>query len=168
MISKSYNFIDFLASKALARKWQQDGLPTDDFSTENGVFVTAGLRWALNIDPQMQAFKWIKKMHDDLVVADTKDTDFLKKIENGIQKGHTVLLKDVGETLDPTLDNVLNKSLIQHGRRFAVKFGASEIDYNMKFRLFITTRLPNPHYTPEISTKVNVVNFIVVESGLEE
>jgi len=28
-----------------------DGLPTDDFSTENGVFVTKGLRWALNIDP---------------------------------------------------------------------------------------------------------------------
>jgi len=60
----------------------------------------------------MQAFKWIKKMYDDLVIADTKDTDFLKKIEIGIQKGHTVLLKDVGETLDPTLDNLLNKSLI--------------------------------------------------------
>jgi dynein heavy chain len=28
--------------------------------------------------------------------------------------------------------------------------------------------MSNPHYTPEISTKVNVVNFIVVESGLEE
>lgn len=63
---------------------------------------------------------------------------------------------------------MLNKSLIQHGRRFAIKFGANEIDYNTKFRLFITTRLSNPHYTPEISTKVNVVNFIVVESGLEE
>jgi len=63
---------------------------------------------------------------------------------------------------------LLNKSLIQHGRRFAIKFGANEIDYNTKFRLFITTRLSNPHYTPEISTKVNVVNFIVVESGLEE
>jgi len=32
----------------------------------------------------MQAFKWIKKMQDDLVVADVKDSDFLKKIENGI------------------------------------------------------------------------------------
>lgn len=168
-ISKDYQFTEFLASKALARKWQTEGLPTDDFSTENGVFVTAGLRWALNIDPQMQAFKWIKKMYEsELVVADTKDSDFLKKIETGIQKGHTVLLKDVGETLDPTLDNVLNKSLVQHGRRFAVKFGANEIDYNLKFRLFITTRLSNPHFTPEISTKVNVVNFIVIESGLEE
>ena len=48
-----------------------DGLPTDDFSTENGVFVKQGLRWALNIDPQTQANKWIKKMEgDNLQVAD--------------------------------------------------------------------------------------------------
>lgn len=51
-------------------------------------------------------------MYDDLVIADTKDSDYMKKIEIGIQKGHTVLLQDVGETLDPTLDNVLNKALI--------------------------------------------------------
>jgi dynein heavy chain len=107
-------------------------------------------------------------MCDDLIVADVKDADYLKKMENAIQKGQTILLQDVGEYLDPTLDNVLNKSLIQHGKRWAVKFGANEIEYNMKFQLYITTRLPNPHYTPEISTKVNVVNFIVVESGLEE
>lgn len=67
-------------------------MPTDDFSTENGVFVTSGLRWALNIDPQIQAAKWLKKMYDDLVIADTKDSDCMKKIEIGIQKGHTVLL----------------------------------------------------------------------------
>jgi dynein heavy chain, axonemal len=92
----------------------------------------------------------------------------MKKLEQAIQKGHTLLLQDVGETLDPTLDNVLNKAIIQNGKRWSVKFGSSEIEYNMKFQLYITTRLPNPHYTPEISTKVNVVNFIVKESGLEE
>jgi len=53
--SKDYDFVEFLAGKALAREWQQNGLPTDDFSTENGVLVTKGLRWALNIDPQTQA-----------------------------------------------------------------------------------------------------------------
>jgi len=28
--------------------------------------------------------------------------------------------------------------------------------------------MPNPHYTPEISSKVAIVNFTVKESGLEE
>ena len=55
---------------------------------------------------------------DNLQVADQKDSDYLKRIEIAIQKGYTILLQDVGETLDPTLDNVLNKSLIQVGKRF--------------------------------------------------
>ena len=50
-----------------------------------------------------------------------------------------------------------------------IKFGLDDIEYDyVKFKLLITTRMPNPHYTPEISTKVAVINFTVVESGLEE
>ena len=41
-----------MADDAKKREWQEKGLATDKFSTENGVFVTQGLRWALNIDPQ--------------------------------------------------------------------------------------------------------------------
>jgi len=146
-----------------------DGLPTDSFSTENGVFVTKGLRWALNIDPQTQANKWIKRMvGDSLQIADFKDNSYMKKIENCITNGKTLLLQDVAETIDPSLDNLLNKSLIAVGKRFSVKIGEKELDYNPKFQLYITTRMANPHYTPEISTKVTVVNFTVVESGLEE
>jgi dynein heavy chain, axonemal len=47
-----FEFSEFLAGQALAMEWQMNGLPTDKFSFENGVFVTKGLRWALNIDPQ--------------------------------------------------------------------------------------------------------------------
>lgn len=56
-----FDFSDFMAGAAVARAWQLNGLPTDKFSTENGVFVTQGLRWALNIDPQSQAMNWIKR-----------------------------------------------------------------------------------------------------------
>lgn len=70
--------------------------------------------------------------------------------------------------MDPSLDNLLNKTLIQVGKRFSVKLGDKEIDYNPKFQLYITTRMSNPHYTPEVSCKVTVVNFTVVEKGLEE
>jgi len=97
------------------------------------VFVTKGLRWALNIDPQNQANKWIKKMCDDLIIADTKDVDHIRKIEIAISKGQTILLQDVGENMDPTLDGVLGKALIQNGKRFSVKFGVNEIEYNPKF-----------------------------------
>ena len=55
------------------------------FSFENGVLVTKGLRWALNIDPQSQASNWIKKLEgDSLVIADYKDVNHIKKIELGI------------------------------------------------------------------------------------
>ena len=97
------------------------------------MFVTKGLRWALNIDPQNLANKWIKKMCDDLIIADTKDVDHIRKIEIAITKGQTILLQDVGESMDPTLDGVLGKALIQNGRRFSVKFGSGEIEYNPKF-----------------------------------
>jgi dynein heavy chain len=167
--TQGFDFAEFMAGAAQARAWQLNGLPTDKFSTENGVFVTKGLRWALNIDPQSQAMNWIKRTEGDaLVIADNKDANFLKKIEQGIIHGRKVLFLDVGEEMDPVLDNVLNKSLIQVGRNVCVKVGDREIEYNRDFKLYITTRMSNPHYTPEVSTKVTVVNFTVKESGLEE
>ncbi|KOB72045.1 putative dynein, axonemal, heavy polypeptide 1 [Operophtera brumata] len=36
------------------------------------------------------------------------------------------------------------------------------------FRLYMTTKLPNPRYSPETSVKVQVVNFALVPSGLAE
>ena len=46
-----------------------------------------------------------------------------------------------------------------------MKLGDREVEYNRDFRMYITTRLSNPHYTPEISTKVAIVNFGVKMLG---
>ena len=40
-----------------------------------------------------------------------------------------------------------------------IKIGDSVIPYHKDFKFFMTTKLPNPHYTPEVSTKVTLVNF---------
>jgi dynein heavy chain, axonemal len=40
-----------------------------------------------------------------------------------------------------------------------IKLGDAIIPYHDDFRFYITTKLPNPHYTPEISVKVTLVNF---------
>jgi len=46
-----------------------------------------------------------------------------------------------------------------------IRIGDKEIEYNPEFKFYITTKLSNPHYTPEISTKTTIVNFAVKEQG---
>lgn len=40
-----------------------------------------------------------------------------------------------------------------------IKLGDAVIPYHDDFKFYITTKLPNPHYSPEVSTKVTLVNF---------
>lgn len=57
----------FLSNPTTIREWRIQGLPSDDFSTENGIIVTRGTRWPLVTDPQCQAVKWIKNMEEENV-----------------------------------------------------------------------------------------------------
>lgn len=40
-----------------------------------------------------------------------------------------------------------------------LKLGDTVIPYHNDFKMYITTKLPNPHYSPEICTKVTLINF---------
>jgi len=163
-----YSFAKFLARPTDVRQWNIDGLPADDFSTENGVIVSRSHRWPLMVDPQGQANKWVRKMEgDQLKIIDLKMKDFLRVVENAIVYGMPVLLQDVLEELDPSLEPVLSKSIKKQGNREVLRLGDKELDYSPDFKLYITTKLGNPHYMPEVSTKATIVNFSVKQQGLE-
>lgn len=40
--------------------------------------------------------------------------------------------------------------------------------YSNDFRFYMTTKLPNPHYAPEVCVKVSLLNFTITPAGLED
>ena len=49
-----------------------------------------------------------------------------------------------------------------------IRLGDSNSDYDENFKFFMTTTIPNPHYSPETSVKVTLLNFAITPIGLED
>ena len=49
-----------------------------------------------------------------------------------------------------------------------IKIGENVIEYSKDFRFYITTKLRNPHYLPEVAVKVSLLNFMITPEGLED
>ncbi|CAJ1051390.1 LOW QUALITY PROTEIN: dynein heavy chain 1%2C axonemal [Xyrichtys novacula] len=164
------NLINTLGDPVKIRSWQISGLPKDNLSVENGVIAQYSLRWALFIDPQGQANTWIKSMEraNGLEAIKLSDHDFLRSLEYAIQFGKPCLLENVGEELDPSLEPVLLQQTFKQQGTTKLRLGDSDITYHEDFKMYITTKLPNPHYSPEVSTNVTLINFTLSPSGLED
>lgn len=108
--------------------------------------------------------KWIKnKYGKKLVVLRLTKSSYLDDIERAVIKGSTVLIENIGESIDAVLDPLLGRQLIKKGK--SVKMGDREVDYNPKFRLILHTKLANPHYKPEMQAQTTLINFTVTRDG---
>ncbi|XP_065685160.1 dynein axonemal heavy chain 1 isoform X1 [Hydra vulgaris] len=170
LTSKNFLLVSTLGEPVKVRNWQLCGLPRDNFSVDNGIIVEYTNRWPLFIDPQGQANKWIKNLEkkSGISVVKLSDREFLRTLENSIRFGKPCLLENVGEELDPSLEPVLLKLTFKQSGNMVIKLGDAVIPYHEEFKFYITTKHPNPHYTPEVSTKVTIVNFTLSPSGLED
>jgi dynein heavy chain len=168
-VSPTFTLQNALADPVELRQWAQWGLPADDFSIQNGMFAKLGRRWPLMIDPQGQANSWTKNMYrETLQVCKLSESNFLRTLENGIRFGKPVLLENVQEELDPGLEPVLLKQVFKRGGQMVLRLGDTDVPYSNEFKFFITTKIANPHYMPEVCIKVTIINFTVTPSGLED
>ena len=159
-----------LATDSDFAKWKNEGLAADRASLENGAIIANSQRWSLMIDPQLQGVKWIRqRLASDLKIVQFNSKGWLQTLLSAVSAGDPVLIESVGEELDATIDPILSRSIIQRssGSR-VIKIGNDEVSYNDNFRLYLQTKLSNPHYRPEIAAQCSLINFIVTEEGLEE
>jgi len=108
----------------------------------------------------------------DLIVLkmDMEEKMFNNKLKNALMNGNPVLIEDFGENLEPMLDPVINKQWYTNtaDRRTLLKFNEEIIDFNPEFRIFLTTKVANPNFLPDVFIRTNIINFTVTKKGLED
>jgi len=154
-----------LVDTATIGEWNLEGLPSDDLSIQNGIMVTRSSRYPLMIDPQGQAITWIRNREPELLTQNcifTLNHPSLKDaLKWPLQEGFPVLIESIENEVDPMLDPVLEKQIIIKGRNKLIILADQEMDYDDKFRLYMTSRLANPHFSPELAAKTTIIDFTV-------
>ncbi|XP_055380729.1 dynein axonemal heavy chain 7-like [Condylostylus longicornis] len=168
--NSNFLFNNVLGEPIMLRTWAIQGLPAGTFSIENAILIENSRRWPLIIDPQGQANKWIKNKEktSKLCIIRPGQADSTRILENALQFGLPVLLENVLEDLDPMLESILLKQTFKQSGASCIKLGDTIIEYNVNFRFFITTKLSNPHYLPETTARVVLINFMITAHGLQD
>ena len=164
--------IGLMCSDAEIAEYQTQGLPADRVSAENGAIVLNSARYPLMVDPQLQAIYWIKKRENSggktLQVGRLGQRDLIARILKTIEAGGAFLIENMGENIDPSLMPIIGRITIRRANRKFIQIGDQEVEVSPNFRLYLHTKLSNPHYPPEIQAETTLVNFSVTQDGLDE
>ncbi|XP_071977799.1 dynein axonemal heavy chain 11-like isoform X1 [Engystomops pustulosus] len=166
-MTEGLDLVCMLADDATIAKWNNEGLPSDKMSIQNGTILSNCERWPLMIDPQLQGIKWIKSRYGSrLKVIHLGQKGYVDVIEQAVVAGDPVLIENLEESIDPVLDALLGRHTLKRGRY--IRIGDKECKFHPKFRLILHTKLANPHYKPEIQAQTTLINFTVTRDGLED
>ncbi|CAL1160609.1 unnamed protein product [Cladocopium goreaui] len=173
----SVNMVEFLVDEGTVGEWSLDGLPSDELSIQNAIMVTRSSRYPLMVDPQGQALAWIKNKEHERIAREpnmcvtTLQNRILKdQLECTISHGLCLVIENVENEMDPMLDPVLEKAIVMKAttKKMVIRIGDTNVEYDERFCLYMTSRLPNPHFSPELSAKTTVIDFTVTLRGLEQ
>ncbi|CAD7961252.1 unnamed protein product [Amoebophrya sp. A25] len=166
--SAEFSLSNCIGDPVKIRKWVIDKLPNDSLSIDNAIILHSSRRWPLMIDPQNQANKWVKTMHGAGLKIFRLNQNYARQLETCISFGNPVLIENIGLTIDAMLDPLLLKATFKQGSQEMIRLGDSTVEYSKDFKLYFTTKLPNPHYAPEICVAACLLNFMATVDGLTD
>lgn len=173
-VTSDLHISSFLVDENTAGEWNLQGLPKDDHSIQNGIMVTTTSRWPILVDPQGQGLAWLnnyepRRPGEVLRVTQFTDKDFKQVLADACREGWPLIIENISETMDPFMDPLLDRIVTRTGSLLQVVMGdKTSLDYDENFRLYMATKIANPHFSPELCAKTTVIDFTVTRSGLED
>ena len=162
--SPDFSLVKVLGEDIRVGEWKVHGLPSDDFSVHSAVIMSHAARAPLFMDPQSTATRWIKRQekHSGLRVFRLTDADYIRVLEGAVSSGAPVLCESMGEALDPVLLPLISahRADPSEGPR-TVRLGEATVTLHCDFRFYMATSTPNPHYLPEVASRVTLLNFTI-------
>jgi dynein heavy chain len=92
----------------------------------------------------------------------------VKTVEFAVEAGDKVFIENMGNDVDAVIQPVYSRQIIKKGKNKYIKMGDKMLGLHNDFKLFMHTKLQNPHYPPEIQAECTLINFTVTEAGLED
>ena len=170
--SAEFSLASAIGDQNTIQSWILCGLPSDSVSIENSLIIYHSYNWPLIVDPQGQALKWLKKSlaQNSVQSFSTKleSLDFMSTLENALLIGASLIIQDIKETIDPVLDSLLTKEWIIKKSSTYIKIGDLLKEVILNFKLIMISNYANPHFSPEIQSKVTLLDFTITEEGLTE
>ncbi len=166
--SSNFTLEEAMGDPLKIRLWNVMGL-IDSHSIENAILITENKKFPLIIDPQMQAHRWIQNMEKGhkIIAIPYDDPEFLRKIRNCVEFGIPVLM-EIGEKLDSGLEPLLYKQFFYLNDRKVIRIADKVVIYNDNFRMYLTTILVSPNFALELTSQVNLLDFSITSSALED
>ncbi len=163
--------IPFLVDKTTIGQWRIEGLPNDENTVQNALLTTLAPRFPLLIDPQEQAVNWIKKHEHNI---DGKYCEMSKLLDDpnvlakAMENGEAFLVEHMDVRLPSALEQILDAPCGKYKKRsIKIFFNGNDVPVDEKFMLYMTTRLSNPHFAPELSSRVAIIDFTMSQEALE-
>ena len=82
----------------------------------------------------------------------------LRDLKQAIQNGWVLIVENLGAEVDSVLICVDASGCALRSNEF-VRLAGEDISYDKGFRLYLQTKLSNPHYRPEIAAQCTILNF---------
>ncbi|OHT04040.1 Dynein heavy chain family protein [Tritrichomonas foetus] len=168
--TKTFSIASYLGNDATIRDWIAKGLSNDTHSIENGLIIqNSKTSFPLLIDPQFSGTKWLQMVEGDkLVMLRFDQVDFVARMRSCISTGIPVLIENVGIKLDPIIDPILSREFMNIDGQKKIALAGEYINYSDGFRMYLSTKYPNPVYSPEVCSQVTLINFTTTPEGLSD